>query len=278
MLGADVLSFFSIGFDWERSEVTFWRGPVEEKAALDWVTSASGGAKAVSLRDLKRNDLYLEIPCTIGGWSGPLILDSGASTMSLLPELIGKTKAVGIREVASVQGRHTVIEKFMLAQSIECGGAEIPWPTLESSELTRDLKSVAGVISLRTFRSSRILVDLRSASVYFAPAIQDKSIADAFNAIGAVPIQIQGDSLRIAPNRSMKLKEFAGAEIVAIAGIKTQTLLEALRGKGKSPLTVLTNCAKKQNRAFEVVLRKESREVKIIVPGLMEFSDLKNEW
>lgn len=252
ILGMDVLLGQAVGFDFSRGEVSFWAGgKLASGVAGDWV-----GAGFSKLELTKRFGERFGIPVAFGNAKGWCILDSGAADTSLLPRF-GKKLGTVLSKTSAVGAGTTDMEMRIIPEAT-IGSTVTPWLNFGVGSPGEGIPgSPDGVVSLGDLRSSRVLVDLAGASLYYAPAGRSRSLEIALSKLLTCPVVFDEDTLRVGtvgPAFAPGLRTFETCKIISIAGYPVRDVAAALSGTAKDSSKFMIELAKRLQTNFTIVI------------------------
>ncbi len=191
VLGADVLDRFALGFDLDELKLSYWPArALDDQGIRSWFAnqpawptlgSTHRGINAVPISRTKEG---LAVAMTIGGEPANMLLTTAAAGTVWWRGPIPSNQSVPLTIPGLKVDR-------ALAWKADLGDVNMPWLVLDLASPEPGHPSLNGSISLSTFPSRRVLLDLPAAKVYFEALPTHAKASLALRPLIGLPVFLQ---------------------------------------------------------------------------------------
>lgn len=216
VLGINILRQLQLEIDYDARSVRARYG-----SALSW----AGPGYSPLLMDRDPDNLYT-VTAQIGGKSVRLCLDTGASATVLDPKKVDLSGFDTLPPFKIRTFKGPIESPRYLIESMKVGDGTVPW-MIAGAQPWKNADD--GIISTAQLGSPRVVVDFPGGCVYVS---KPDPMSEAAARILGLPVKVVGDGLSFRSDLTGYFKSSSGAKIVSFRGIKSESIVAALRGHG----------------------------------------------
>jgi len=150
---------------------------------------------------------------------------------------------------------------WCVAPNLTAGKLKVPWWSFYAVDQipVTDAAPPDGAVSLRTFRSERVLLDPPSLKAFYGNQTDSYRLSQALIDLEFVPMTVGGGKITMGPAPQVpQLKPLEGKSIVSLCGVESEKVLAALWHATPDSLPLLVKIAKATLAQFVVVVATEA--------------------
>ena len=280
IIGLDALKGRMVGFNLERTEITFWPkglAPAESARLAEAWVRPSGGEKARTIKFLESRAGYPLVPVKFGTTPLALLVSTGVGTLaiSMAHTKPGEFLKVGTTPQTDVRTGERIKRPYGLVGPLVIEGQNLPpLPAILSEEdgLAIDPDRPEGSVPIISLPFPRLLLDF-GRSCMVVQTVPSAELDDRWlTAQSGLPLRISGDRLLIAEEQDThfagKFLPYKGQEVLDIGGLKGPEIVRAVRSRNAKSLDLALALAKAMRTGYTARIQQPTGvyELKVAKP------------